>query len=474
MPDFGTVGGAPNFIDWFQSLVRMGPVTDIFHPVETESPWLAKSEKERIDYILKIMPPPPMINWAVFQDISLHIPDHFGIHRLGGISNELKSFGLLESAILFGAAGAWAGAQLIGSELIQRLMGSEEGKNPLEIALQQYIANGTLTGVDARKALAALRNLPFLLALLQSVKSETVMQSYKLAEQQIILSLLDKWVEAEAQRAEQVREEIKQLDLQHYELMQQILRQYIEKTIQKQEAMTQPGLGIVLAAFAMGPLLLTTVQALFPALSGSAAVTISAIPAALQPELIALVSGLLATVTAWATTIAMSLATKAGGDTPQQLALDGAKAFALALASFITNPRFDQLIAARLDHAIQSGLIDGERAKIIAATLKMSLLLTALALLYKAQSGGLTAQELRGIIDGSVTVEEDNFLATLAKLFNEQLQNIPEEVREQLLNELLSPYDHEPPLNELVDPITTFIALWNPGMFQEMKLSPPG
>lgn len=464
----GQIGGLPNFMEWVQSISESTPIKTLFRPEGQESSWITKSEKERIDYILKVMPPPPMINWAAFQDISLHIPNHFGIHNVTA-ANELKSFGLTESSILFGAIGTWAGAQLVGGQLVQSLS-SNENSNPINTTLQQYVENGSLTAVDTRDISTILHNLPFIVTMLHSAKSELVEKSYALAEQQVVLNLLDKWVESEAARAKSVREEIKELDMQHHEKMQDILRKYIENTIEKQEAMSQPTIGIIFSAFAAGPLLLTTVQSLFPALVGAASI----VPAAMRPEFAALITGVLMNASTWATPIALSLGGKMGGATKEQFVADGAKAFALTIAAFVTDARFAQLFSAQLDAAIKKGVITPQNSTMIMITLKTSLLIAALAALYKAQTGGLTRQELQGVIDGTVAIEENNFIATLAKLIHEQIDQIPTKQREALLAHILRPYDNDADVHELTEPISTFLSLWDPNMFEETRLSTPG
>jgi len=473
----GTIGGSPSFLQWFESISGISQIGDIFAPQQTpsQSPWISKSERKRIEDILALMPPPPMINFATFHEISLHFPEHFRIGHTGSVGSELGSFGLVESSILLGAAGAWAGAQVMGGLLATELMQSEQ-QNPLQAAIEHYTNNSGLYPLDIRGALNALRSLPFTFALLHSVDADVVSKGFSLAEQQIVLSILDKWVEAVAQRAETQKVELKKLDLQHQQLLAQLLRNYIDKTQEKQEAMAQPTLSILFCAMAFGPMLVPVVHTLLPGLAGVAGVTsavIGSVPPVLQAELTAIASGVIPTVNAWATPIAMALTTKPGGGTTEELGFFSAKAYALTLASFVTGQEFDNLLTSRLDQAVAAGLIDQAQADKLRITIKTALLLTAMATLYNAETGGLTAQELRGIIDGTIELEEGNFLGVLAKLVNEQLNQLPPEEREALLNELLSPYDHDVSLGEFTDPIATFVRLWDPTFLQKMNLENP-
>jgi hypothetical protein len=470
----GTIGGSPSFLQWFESISGISQIGDIFSPqqIPSESPWISKSERKRVEDILALMPPPPMINFATFHEISLHFPEHFRIGHAGSVGSELTSFGLVESSMLLGAAGAWAGAQVMGGLLATELMHSEQ-QNPLQAAIEQYMNNSGLYPLDVRGTLNALRSLPFTFALLHSVDPDVVSQGFRLAEQQIVLSILDKWVEAIAQQAETQRIEMKQLDIQHQQILSQILRNYIENTQEKQEAMAQPTVSILISAMAFGPMLVPVVHTLLPGLAGVAGVTsavIGSVPPVLQAELTAIVSGVIATVSAWATPIAMALTGKPGGGTASELNFFSAKAYALTLSSFVTGQEFDNLLTNRLDQAVATGLIDQHQADRLRISIKTALLLTAMAVLYNAETGGLSAQELRGIIEGTVELEEGNFLKVLAKLVNEQLDQLPPEEREAFLNELLGPYDKDVSLSEFTDPIATFVRLWDPTFLEKMNL----
>ena len=48
----------------------------------------------------------------------------------------------------------------------------------------------------------------------------------------------------------------------------------------------------------------------------------------------------------------------------------------------------------------------------------------------------MTGGELKGIIDGSISLSQDDFLVTLAKLVKEQLERIPTKDREGILSQI--------------------------------------
>jgi len=473
MSDPGSVGGSRFVQQWIKTALGTEGV-DIFHPsqIPSETSQISKAERKRAEYILSIAPPPPQINFAIFQDIFQRFNEHFNIARITG--NNLASFGIAESSLLLGVVGSWVGAQAIAGNLLNNLANAE-GKNPVDAALHQYINKASITPTDVRSAMASLRKLPLTFAAFKSANPSLVAKAFTLAEQQAVLAVLDKWVEAEAESAEEMRKEMKELDIQLQELMQRLLKEYITEIQEKQKMMTQPVLSVLISSLALGPMIIAPLSALIPALGATTpAGAISAIPSALAPELAAFAAGMITTTIAWATPVAMTLSTQAGGGSIHQRAEDASKAYAMTLSQFITSPQFSQMLSGRLNKAVAKGLISKAQAKLLNISFKTSLLLTAMAALYKAQAGGLTAQELLDAINGKLKLEEGNFLNVLVKLINEQLSGLKPQERTQMLNELLTPYDNEhDALGELIDPISSFISLWDPKFLQEMNLANP-
>jgi hypothetical protein len=176
----------------------------------------------------------------------------------------------------------------------------------------------------------------------------------------------------------------------------------------------------------------------------------------------------------WAAPIAMSITAHPPGISETQVAKDAAKAFSLTMASIVNNPEFDKLLNASLSQAVASGLISQAKAETISATFKTSLLLMAMAVLYKSDMGGVTASELRAVITGEIQVGENDFLGILAKLIHEQLNKIDPSERERLLDELLSPYEQPQSLEQLMNPLSCFISGWNPQCIRASALANHG
>jgi hypothetical protein len=468
----GTIGDASNLWTFLGSFPSIGEISEVLGPsTPDESGWIKKSEKVKEEDILALCPPVPQINFAAFQEIALHFPEHF---RIGSLSSTdpFKSFGALESAITLAAAGTWAKDQRMQSELVKQLLLGDQ-KNPLSLTLASYVAHGKITPLDASGLLISLRNVPVLLASLRTVESPTVLQAFALAEQQITLHMLDKWVEMEAKLAD-LQKDIALIKNKERDIIaRELLKDYLTKSVQKQEALSQPALSILLCATSAG--LTPAVGTILPiAVTPTTSFKIiSSIPARLQTELNLIGSGVLATSIAWATPIAMSLIS-ISGSSQMQIAQDSAKAYAMTLTSFIYSKSVDDLIASRLDKALASGLIDERQAVLCKVAFKTSLLLNVMAILYKAQTGGVSPDELKAILNGSIRLHNDDFVSVIAKNIVTELAELSKEDAAKLLEDLFSQYDQTESLSSLTDPISVFIQLWDPTYVRLTPLATAG
>jgi hypothetical protein len=472
----GTVSGGASYWPWFGVLPSVSEQKTVYGSLlstVSDSPWLTVSEKERIEQLLlsgSLVIPPPQINIAAFQNIALNFPDFFAISLAASIGG-LGAFGIVESAITLAALGAWARSQHYSeSDLVQALLAGRD-KNPLEVVLKEYINHGKTVGVDALSMQLLLRQLVALQAALKTASSDTVLKAFLLAQQQIVIVLLQKWSEAQAQLAALQREHMVNLDIRNAEITRHILSDYIKTVEGKQEGLKQPVLSIIFGGLFIDSFMIGIITTLIPAASAGG---VAVIPATLAVDLGVIAAGVIASTLMWAAPIAMSITAHPPGQSDTQVAKDSAKAFALTMASMVNNTEFEKLLNASLSQAVASGLITKSKAETISATFKASLLLTAMALLYKSDMGGVTAGELRTIITGEITVGENDFLGVLAKLINEQLNTIDPADREKLLEELLAPYDQPLSLEQLVDPLSCFISGWNPQCIRDSALASHG
>jgi hypothetical protein len=477
MSTLGTISGGASFWPWFGALPSVTDEHTVYGSLlssVSSSPWLSVSEKERIEELLlsgSLVIPPPQMNIAAFQNIALHFPDYCNIGLVTSVGG-LSVFGIAESAITLAALAAWAQSQhYIEGNLAQALI-SGKNINPFEVALQQFIAQGSIKGVNALAMQLSLRQIAILHAALKTAPADTVLKAFRLAEQQLIIALLERWNEALTQMAALQREEMIKRDISGARKTQELLSDFIKKALLNQQGLKQPVLSMLIGALLIDGSMISAIASTMPiAIPGS----ISFVPKTLTPELAVITAGFISSTMMWASPIAMSLITYTPGISDVQLTKASAEAFAIALASLITSPEFDALLTSSLRQAVERGLITESRATTISAAFKASLIMTAMALLYLSETGGLTAGELRGIITGEVTVDPADFLGVLAKLIREQFNAVidPSE-RNKLFDELLAFFDGNPSLEDLLSPLKSFLTGWNPQCVRDAASANPG
>ncbi len=287
-------------------------------------------------------------------------------------------------------------------------------------------------------------------------------KAFKIAEQKLVLSMLEKWSESTAKLAEEAKEYRRKVDIKEQDEHFRILRDYLKTASEKTPVSMQPAFALLLGSIAADTSVIPLIQSLVPGLTTAQMVAPPLLHAAVASELSLLAGGLLATTVAWATPIAISLAKASPKESEEQFSKDAAKAFALSLAGILTSESMARFIKVRIDHAVAANLLTREQAQSVMSTFTISLLATAMALLYKSEAGGVTGGELKGIMDGSISLSQDDFLLTLAKLVKEQLEKIPTKDREGILSQIFDSYDANPSLTTLLDPVKIFLALWDP------------
>lgn len=296
-------------------------------------------------------------------------------------------------------------------------------------------------------------------------------KAFRIAEQKLVLAMLEKWSESTAKMAEQAREYRREVALKTQEEQSRILREYIKAAAEKTPVAMQPAFAMLLGAIAADASLISTIQAIVPGLATAQVVLPPLLHVTVASELTLLAGGLLATTVSWATPIAISLARASPHESERQFGIDAAKAFALTLAGMLTSESVTRFMSTRMDQAVTNKLLSKDQAQTALATLNICLLASAMALLYKSEAGGVTGGELKGIMDGSISLSQDDFLLTLAKLVKEQLEKIPTRDREAILSQIFGSYDANPSLTTFLDPIKIFIALWDPRFLQTTNTS---
>ena len=434
--------------------------------VVTQSPWLTKSEKERIEDLLlsgSLAIPPPQINIADFRDISLRFPEHFSLTALAGAAVGL---GATEGAAILAALAVW------GQGLSEEELEAARTSNPLEAALNTYIKESPTRAAHALSLLAVLRRQSQLQAAMKSISSDTIDKAVKIAEQQLIIAFLLNWSAMEAKLSQQAREESVKRQLIENEYMRQVVAEYVRKAEITQAAMKEPSLSILVGGLATDARTTEIINSVVP--FGRVEGGLFTLPASVAAELNTIAGAVTTAATMWSAPVALSLVSYAPGLSQAQLRRDSSEAFAITLGTMMTSQDFDPFISSMLNQAVTLGQITKEQATTALAALKASLLLMSMASLYKAQYGGVTGGELRAIVIGEMKLGETDFCGVLAKLVQEQLLQLPPESREEALRELISPFDEGAVFDGAVQPLTDFLTGWDPSSFRDTPLASPG
>ena len=198
-------------------------------------------------------------------------------------------------------------------------------------------------------------------------------KAFRIAEQKLVLGMLEKWSESTAKLAEEAKEYRRQVDIKMQEEHFRILRDYIKAASEKPPVSMQPAFALLLGSIAADTSIISTVQSLVPGLAAAQLVTPPLLHATVASELSLLAGGLLATTVAWATPIAISLARVSPRESEEQFSKDAAKAFALTLAGILTSESMTRFIKMRIDHAVAANLLTREQAQSVMATFTISL-----------------------------------------------------------------------------------------------------
>ncbi len=480
MSHLGSLGSSPQFLSWLQTLSpssledalqQLHEVSQNDSSEDDDNNSVSQSKKVRDEDILALMPPPPMLNLVNIQLNSPSFSNEFGIERASLQSN----IGLTESAVVLAAATSWAKAQMAESDLVKEIVASQE-KNPLATTLSQYISQSQFVGLDALALQQMFRQTPVVSSMLHGIDPTLALKAYQVAEQQIVLTMLDKWIDMEAQRAAQMRIQIKNDDIISQEITHRLLKDYVQDISTKREDISQPVLSVLVSAVVLGVTGASTIQVATGVQGAASSImnvvdeAMSMVPALIDPiktELALLTTGLLATAAAWATPVAMTLYSKTSnlspGESDRILNRDSARSFAITLATFLTNPAIDKLFLSRLEKASESGLISKDAVDRFLACLKISLLIHALALLYKTEHGGITAPELQLYLKNP-EARNDEISSLLVKLITEQEVQLDPATREDFINRLVSRYDSSDSktAESLIEPIKAFLSMWSP------------
>lgn len=472
------------------------------------------------------------------------------IQRLGSESNEealVAELGTSEQALVLNALIRWLKSEQHISHEIAKATASQNGssndtsstttvptnlptmagaiatgaiatgtKNPLNIALQNFIANGALaSGPLDMSSLQFLKSNAISLAGLQVADPALLNKAYEIASQQLLINLLPDLntsnaegtsTEAKAnviQRGlvDSIRKALQDsaipLNMQTFLVLWTLITlPAIKEPIaqapgsQQQPALSgtsqiaakvneQESIGALTAnlqgiASATGTLpaspIVASVLASLPSLFVGQDMQQNTLPTVVdQLGMLSFVYTQMAPY--WSGPAAVSLITQKGVEVSSEQAKteSAVRAFAIALGALLNDPTFDIILANLISNKIAN--ISQEQLKSFISAMKISILMNALValniVLLRKMQGQFRADELAQLILGPTLEEKadiDDLQSGLIKSIQVELQNIPEPKRASLIYNLLSTYSGNMDVNALIDPTKQFLNLLDPSL----------
>lgn len=405
---------------------------------------------------------------------------------LGGIATNSRKdcIGVTEGSIILTVLQNW----ITNVEQVN-VENQEDANDPLLTALRNYLnkgPGGQITA-DSFELLHILRSSPLLLSALRTMDQNVLAKVYDLAEQKLIISLLDMWVTAAEKNAEVRRQSSIKHDILQHELNMRIVQDYVKDVANKEQVLSQAVISILVSGMFQD----ATVQVPMKIDAQSGTVTLDLARESVMPvgntvvsELInsfsqvfpeALKAGLSAVSRDIAHIMASTTSTAAYMSIPGAVTLaaaethlegsyipkSAARAYAQTIAEFILDPHFDTFVMSRILKNVDLKAVPKEKLSEFVITMKATLLANALAALDKIQTGGAIIRgiDIKDLLNGNIKVEEGDFRHALVKLVNEQLNLLPERTRDSVLASMTRYFDTNPDLSTMLDPAEAFLAL---------------
>lgn len=141
--------------------------------------------------------------------------------------------------------------------------------------------------------------------------------------------------------------------------------------------------------------------------------------------------------------------------------LECATKFAQEVIQMTTSPNWMQLSV--ISHISGADQLSPKGKEELAAVLKLTMALVALAYLYKAETGGITSQEImdrvKGMLAGTIPLKEGSEEATLVLIMKSQLQLLDPATKEKALLAMMAAVDNPSfigNLDKMSDPLKAF------------------
>lgn len=141
---------------------------------------------------------------------------------------------------------------------------------------------------------------------------------------------------------------------------------------------------------------------------------------------------------------------------------DFAKGYAQNVISLIGNPGFNNYLSAIVTLQYEAGKpINEKEAKGLVSMVKVVLLASALAMLYKAEAGKMTSIEFAAMLDGKITFSEGDIRNTLIAHIRTNLSLMSPAMRENAMKALSEYFDSDPSIEALSDPAKVFGGIYS-------------
>lgn len=326
------------------------------------------------------------------------------------------------------------------------------------------------------------------------VMMSSLLMSQNLSADKITSEMLDAWGKSIAEQKRYVEE---MLNSPQYRLMQEIqmkgndstatdqahnsldkpliinvsdrLNGYLSKVGQSENAPVDiTAAPVVTSVLALGATMVVAVDptALIPSSANSPLASITQISSYMEPILPS--SVLLADTVQTINLMVMPMLYQVSWDTAvgktkaQKSDAECATKFAQEIIKMTTTP---ELIQYRvIDQMNGASKLSGKEREQLAAVIKLTLCITAIAFLYKTETGGMTSKEIldrvMGMIQGTVPVKAGSEEAVLARIVQAQLQILDPEAKAIALEAIMAYLDSSPKLEKdlkkMTDPLHTF------------------
>lgn len=104
--------------------------------------------------------------------------------------------------------------------------------------------------------------------------------------------------------------------------------------------------------------------------------------------------------------------------------------------------------------------MDEKREEQLIAIVKIILLATAAAALYKAETGWITPQELYDLLDGKINLPPGDRRVTLINAFKAQLALLDPPEQQKIIDILMTYIESNPEVTHMTQPSKVFEFIW--------------